>query len=247
MMRRVPADPKFAIHLFNGAAYGYDLIAKILSFGQYHRWQTALVMAAATCGVGRESVVLDVATGTAGVARQLVRDIGCHVVGVDQSKGMLSAATHRIAAGPVTTAERIHLTGASAECLPFPDRHFDGVTFTYLFRYLPDPAATMREIVRVTKPGAFIGFVEFHLPEPPWRQLWRFHTRLVLPVAGRFISQGWYDVGTFLGPSIEQFYAKWDVLKLCSTMEQVGMEGARYRLMSLGGGVVLWGRKKVDQ
>ena len=240
------ADPQFAIHLFNGASFRYDLIAEALSYGQYHRWQTALVRVAAACGIDRQALLLDVATGTAGVARQLVRDIGCRVVGIDQSKGMLNAARRYLAAEPVT-AEQINLALASAEQLPFPNRHFDGVTFTYLFRYVPNPALTMREIVRVAKPGAFIGFVEFHLPRPPWKQLWDLHTRLVLPIAGRFISRGWYEVGAFLGKSIEQFYATWDVPRLCVMMQQAGLEDVRYRLMSVGGGVVMWGRKKLDR
>ena len=245
--RGVPASPQFAIRLFNGASFRYDLVAETLSYGQYHRWQTALVRAAASCGIGQQSLVLDVATGTAGVARQLVRDTGCHVIGIDQSKGMLDGARRKLAMGSMTTAQRIDLARASAERLPFPDRHFDGVTFTYLFRYVPDPGATMREIVRVAKPGAFVGFVEFHLPRPPWKQLWDLHTRLVLPVAGRFISKGWYEVGTFLGRSIEQFYARWDAQKLRSMLEQAGLEDVHYRLMSLGGGVVMWGCKKLDR
>jgi demethylmenaquinone methyltransferase/2-methoxy-6-polyprenyl-1,4-benzoquinol methylase len=247
LVRGIPSGPQFAIHLFNGAAYGYDLVAEALSYGQYHRWQTALVRVAAACGIGRESLVLDVATGTAGVARQLVRETGCRVIGIDQSQGMLDTARRKLAAGPPATAERISLLRASAEHLPFPERHFDGVTFTYLFRYVPDPAATLSEIVRTARPGAFVGFVEFHIPRPPWKQLWHLHTRLALPVAGRIISKGWYVVGTFLGPSIEQFYATWDVRKLCSMMERVGLEDVRYQLMSLGGGVVMWGRRKLDR
>lgn len=241
------ANPQFAIHLFNGASFRYDLVAETLSYGQYHRWQTTLVRAAATCGIGPQSLMLDVATGTAGVARQLVRDTGCRVVGIDQSKGMLDGARRKLAAEPATTAERIDLVHASAEQLPFPDRYYDGVTFTYLFRYVPDPVATMREIVRVARPGAFVGFVEFHLPRPPWKQLWNLHTRLVLPIAGHFISKGWYEVGAFLGPSIEQFYARWDAQKLCTMLEQAGLGDVQYRLMSLGGGVVMWGRRKLDR
>jgi demethylmenaquinone methyltransferase / 2-methoxy-6-polyprenyl-1,4-benzoquinol methylase len=246
-MEGASASPQFAIHLFNGASFRYDLVAEILSYGQYHRWQTTLVRAAANCGIGRQALVLDVATGTAGVARQLVQDTGCRVIGIDQSQGMLDAARRKLATGPATTLEQVGLARASAEQLPFPDRRYDGVTFTYLFRYVPDPAITMREIVRVAKPGAFVGFVEFHVPRPPWKQLWDLHTRLVLPIAGRFISKGWYEVGTFLGQSIEQFYGTWSVPKLCTMLEQAGLEGVRYRLMSLGGGVVMWGRKKLDR
>lgn len=63
----------------------------------------------------------------------------------------------------------------------------------------------------------------------------------------RFISKGWDEVGAFLAPSIEQFYARWDAQKLCTIIEQAGLEDVRYRLMSLDGGVVMWGRKKLDR
>jgi demethylmenaquinone methyltransferase/2-methoxy-6-polyprenyl-1,4-benzoquinol methylase len=101
----------------------------------------------------------------------------------------------------------------------------------------------MRELVRVARPGAFIGYIEFHLPPSPWRQLWYIHTRAVLPIAGRLISNGWYEVGKFLGPSIERLYKRWDVSSLTAMLESAGMEQVEYRVMSLGGGLVMWGRK----
>lgn len=234
---------QFAVDLFNDAAYGYDAIAQALSYGQYRRWQNALIRAALAHGVGADSLTLDVATGTAGVARQLVHDSSCRVIGLDQSPQMLASARKKIASMP-HIADRIQLVDGSANNLPFPDNRFDAVTFTYLFRYVDDPAQTMRELVRVARPGAFIGYIEFHLPPPPWRQLWYIHTRAVLPIAGRLISNGWYEVGKFLGPSIERLYKRWDVSSLTAMLESAGMEKVEHRVMSLGGGLVMWGRKR---
>src|SRR5439155_5447179 len=71
----------------------YDRYARLLSFGQDPRWRRFLV---SRLPVGREDVVLDVATGTAAVALELVRQKGCSVVGVDQSPEMLAEGRRRL-------------------------------------------------------------------------------------------------------------------------------------------------------
>jgi demethylmenaquinone methyltransferase/2-methoxy-6-polyprenyl-1,4-benzoquinol methylase len=239
------AGSQFAVKLFNQAAPGYDTIAQILSYGQYLRWQRALIEAAIQHGIDAQSTVLDAATGTAGVARQLARTTNCRILGLDQSPGMLRAGQHKLAVAHAVLLGRIQLVQGSALQLPFPDNSFDVVLFTYLFRYV-DPALAMREFVRVARPGSLIGFIEFHIPSPPWRQLWNLHTRVVLPITGWIISRGWHQVGRFLGPSIERFYATWSIPKLYNLLEEVGLRDVEHRLMSLGGGLVMWGVKGKD-
>ena len=82
------------------------------------------------------------ATGTAAVAIELVRQRGCRVVGLDQSSEMLSTARDRVQQAGLT--ERIQLVEGSADELPFPDRSFDALTFTYLVRYVEDPRGDAR-------------------------------------------------------------------------------------------------------
>ena len=96
----------------------------------------------------------------------------------------------------------------SADQLPFEDGSFDGLTFTYLLRYVEEPAATLRELARVVKPGGTIAALEFGLPRGLWRPLWELYVRVGLPVAGRLISPGWHEVGAFLGPSIRELHAR---------------------------------------
>ncbi len=129
----------------------YDRYAALLSFGQDPRWRRFLV---SRVEAGAGDRVLDVATGTAAVALELVRQKGCAVVGVDQSAGMLESARRRVDG-------RVELVQASAEALPFADAEFDALTFTYLLRYVDDPAATLRELVRVVRPGGTVAALEF--------------------------------------------------------------------------------------
>jgi demethylmenaquinone methyltransferase/2-methoxy-6-polyprenyl-1,4-benzoquinol methylase len=212
----------------------YDRFAALLSLGQDPRWRRFLV---SRIDAGPGDTVLDVATGTGAVIRELQRQKGCKVVGVDQSPEMLAEARRRH--GPA-----LELVQASAEQLPFADASFDALTFTYLLRYVDDPAATLRELVRVVRPGGSIASLEFGLPRGLWRPLWEVYVRAVLPAAGRLISPGWTRVGDFLGGSIRHFYAVWPEERLVRAWRDAGVEDVRLRRMSLGGGVVIWGRRK---
>jgi demethylmenaquinone methyltransferase/2-methoxy-6-polyprenyl-1,4-benzoquinol methylase len=230
-----------ALALFAGLPRRYDLLSALLSFGQDGRWRRAMVGAVQA---GRDDRVLDVATGTGLVARELVRRYGCSVVGVDQSTEMLAGARRRLAREPAL-ARRIELVQGEAERLPFANRQFDHLTFTYLIRYVDDPGATLAELARVVRPGGRIASLEFGLPDPPlWRTLWRLYTRAGLPVAGRLFGRGWYEVGRFLGPSIEELYERLPLERQAELWREAGISLVRQRRMSVGGGVVTWGLRE---
>jgi demethylmenaquinone methyltransferase/2-methoxy-6-polyprenyl-1,4-benzoquinol methylase len=206
----------------------------ILSFGQDPRWRRALV-AAIDPRPGQR--VLDVATGTGLVASALARR-GAAVLGLDQSEEMLAVPRRRL-------GDRVTFVRGEAEQLPFADAEFDALTFTYLLRYVDDRAATMRELARVVKPGGRIGMVEFGVPgSPPLRALWRIHTRVGLPLIGRLVSRAWFEVGRFLGPSIEQLHAREPDLR--ALWRAAGIEGVQAQRLSFGAGLVMWGVRSVD-
>jgi len=179
--------------------------------------------------------VLDVATGTGLVAEQLLAR-GHRVTGLDQSPDMLAMAERRFGG-------RVELVEASATAIPFPDASFDHLTFTYLLRYVDDPAATLVELARVVRPGGTIANLEFCLPRGVWRPLWDLYVDLALPALGRLASRGWYDVGRFLGPSIRGFYEQWPLERQLELWRDAGIAGIRARRMSLGGGVVIAGTR----
>jgi demethylmenaquinone methyltransferase / 2-methoxy-6-polyprenyl-1,4-benzoquinol methylase len=225
-----PDDPK---RIFTGIEASYDRVASVLSLGQDPRWRRALVDA---IDAGPTDRVLDVATGTGMVAQALHDRYGCAVVGLDQSEDMLRLARSRDGVYDTIVEGR-------AEHLPFADAAFDHLTFTYLLRYVEDPAATMRELVRVVKPGGRVAMVEFGLPRGFWRPLWWLYTRAALPVAGRLVSGKWSAVGAFLGPSIERFYARHPLATVERYWREAGLDDVHTRRMSVGGGVVMWATK----
>src|SRR5207249_3537029 len=82
--------------------------------------------------------------------------------------------------------------------LPFAAAGFAALTFTYLLRYVDDPAATMQELVRVVTPGGVIASREFHVPGTRWaRAAWRPYTRYVMPLVGSVVSPAWASTARF--------------------------------------------------
>jgi len=235
------ADNEFAVKLFRRLPPRYDLLAEVLSFGQNARWRDELVKHVAGAEPRR---VLDVATGTAGVAIAIARSTSAHVTGVDVSEEMLAFGRGRVARAAM--GSRIDLQFARAESLPFADGAFDAISFTYVLRYVSDPAATIAELARSLRPGGVMAGLDFYVPPSPLaRALWWLYTRAVLPVAG-FVLDGrpWWDVGRFLGPNISAHYCRWPLERLLEAWDAAGMEGVEYRQMSLGGGIVMWGTKR---
>ena len=236
-----PGQPnRFAQELFTGLPARYDLLAELLSFGQNGRWRRAMVDRVVPANPGR---ILDVATGTAGVALQLARRSSGQIVGIDLTEPMLRRGQENVARAGV--GDRVRLVAGRAEGLPFPDGTFDGLTFTYLLRYVADPAATLRELARVVKPGAPMASLEFHVPPQRfWRAWWWLYTRGVLPVAGGLAGRSWFEVGRFLGPSISGHYRRYPLSWTVGAWQEAGLVDVGARVMSLGGGLVMWGRKR---
>jgi len=226
---------RHAVELFAPLGPTYDRYANLLSFGQDPRWRRFLVSRIET---GSEDTVLDVAAGTAAVAIEVARRTGSKVVGLDQSADMLAEGRRRVAGAGL--AGRIELVEGTAERLPFEDSSFDALTFTYLLRYVDDPRTTMCELARVVRPGGTIAMLEFGLPGGLARPAWELWVRIGLPGVGALISPGWREVGSFLGPSIRDFHRNHDVPVLWRSAE---IQDVRSRRLSLGGGLVVWGRK----
>jgi demethylmenaquinone methyltransferase/2-methoxy-6-polyprenyl-1,4-benzoquinol methylase len=238
--REPPADPNlFARELFTGLPKRYDLLEAILSLGQNGRWRRAMVDHVVPAA---PALALDVATGTAGVALQLADRTPGRVVGVDLTEAMLQRGRENVARD--RAASRVQLVAGRAEQLPFPDEAFDALTFTYLLRYVADPGATLVELARVLKPGAPVASLEFHVPPSRfWRAWWWLYTRGVLPAAGGLAGRSWFRVGRFLGPNISEHYRRYPTSSTVAMWRDAGLVDVELRLMSLGGGVVMWGRK----
>jgi demethylmenaquinone methyltransferase / 2-methoxy-6-polyprenyl-1,4-benzoquinol methylase len=236
----MPDPNRVAQELFDGLPDRYDRLAEVLSLGQNRRWRRAMCDRVVA---SRPACLLDVASGTAGVAIQLASRIPAHVIGIDLTEPMLRRG--RANAATAGLIARISLAASQAEQLPFKDATFDGLTFSYLLRYVADPQATLEELVRVVKPGAVVASLEFLVPPNRfWRAWWYLYTRLVLPAAG-WVTGGreWWGVGRFLGPSISNHYRTYPLSWHVEAWEKAGLVDVGVRIMSLGGGLVMWGTR----
>ena len=234
---------RFAQQLFTPLPQRYDRLAEVLSMGQNGRWRRAMIDHIAPAAPER---VLDVASGTAGVALQLAERTTSTIVGVDLTLEMLAQGRANVA--DAGQERRVQLVAGRAEQLPFPDQTFDALTFTYLLRYVDDPLATLGELARVVKPGGSVASLEFFLPPNPfWRFMWWLYTRLVLPVGGAITGgREWFRVGRFLGPNISGHYRRYPLAWTEEAWRQAGFENVGVRIMSLGGGLVMWGTRRDD-
>jgi demethylmenaquinone methyltransferase/2-methoxy-6-polyprenyl-1,4-benzoquinol methylase len=242
-MPRTTGSPgnQVAREVFRGLPPRYDRLAWLLSFGQDRRWRRCVVDRVAA---GQPRRVLDVATGPAGVALAVAGRTDATVVGVDLNEPMLRRGRRNVQAADRTGT--VVLVAGRAEQLPFRDECYDAICFSYLLRYVDEPAAAIAEMARCLRPGGTMASLEFFVPPAAgWRAAWRVYVTTVLPLAGWMAGGSpWWRVGRFLSGSIPDHYRRYPLDWHVGAWEQAGLRDVGWQLMSLGGGLVMWGTKR---
>jgi demethylmenaquinone methyltransferase / 2-methoxy-6-polyprenyl-1,4-benzoquinol methylase len=189
--------------MFDRIAHRYDLLNRILSFGQDQRWRRRTVQSLALNGQPAGARVLDIATGTADLAILTAqRHPNVRVDGLDPSERMLERGRTKVRSAGL--GDRVRLVTGDAESLPYPDATFDGVTIAFGIRNVPDRARGLREMARVARPGGRVAVLE--LSEPgggPLGRVARFHVHTVVPRIGALLA-GQREYG-YLQSSIAAF------------------------------------------
>ncbi|HET9960240.1 MAG TPA: bifunctional demethylmenaquinone methyltransferase/2-methoxy-6-polyprenyl-1,4-benzoquinol methylase UbiE [Polyangiaceae bacterium] len=171
--------------MFDAIAGRYDLLNRVLSFGMDQSWRRKTARA---LNLGSKARVLDLATGTADLALQVVREApDCHVVGLDPSINMLEVGRRKVA--ELGLSGSIELLEGDAQQLPFGDAEFDGVCIAFGIRNVPDRSRALREMARVTRPNGRIAILELSEPEGGLLgAIARFHVHSVVPHLGALLS-----------------------------------------------------------
>lgn len=222
--------------MFNDIAHRYDLLNHLLSFGIHKLWRKRLVNNAL---LNNPAIVLDVATGTAGVAIDLAKNNkNVSVVGVDIAENMLAHGL--LKAQKLGLEKRISMSKASAEDLPYSDNYFNACTVAYGVRNFSNPLKGLQEIFRVTIPGGEIHVLEFVNPRNQlMRWIYGFYFRRILPFFGRIIS-GHKGAYSYLPQSVKHFVEREEFVNLLGS---AGFVDAHYSIQSFGIAAIYKARK----
>lgn len=214
---------EYVRRMFDRIAGRYDLMNRLMTFGQDKGWRRYVVQQAALPIGGR---LLDVATGTGDIAFEALRQMpDVEVVGADFAPEMMRIGQQR------PGGDRITWANADALNLPFPDASFDAVTSGYLMRNVIDVPAAFREQMRVVKPGGRI--VTLDTSPPPdniLRPFILFHLKVIIPALGQLIA-GDDSAYTYLPESTQAFKTPEE---LAAIMREVGLVNVRYRRFMFG-------------
>jgi len=235
--------------LFNRVAEHYDLLNTLLSFGTDKSWRRRLAEE-----IRSSNLVLDIATGTAEVAIEVVkRWNGCFAIGIDPSKQMLDLAHTKLETAGVK--KKIDLVEGVAESLPFKDGTYDAITIAFGIRNTVDPLTSLKEMNRVLKPGGRVGILEFAVPLKPggrvgilefavprnrlFATLYMSYIRNMFPFLGSFFGKR--NEYKYLVDSIPMFPQRESFIKL---MEEAGFTVKKPIELTMGTVIIYVGVKE---
>jgi demethylmenaquinone methyltransferase/2-methoxy-6-polyprenyl-1,4-benzoquinol methylase len=212
---------------------GYDRVNSVMTFGMDRRWRRATVAAVAPA----DALALDVATGTAELAIELVRQGARTVVGVDFVSEMIAAGRAKTARQGL--ANQIRFAAGDALALPFADDTFDAVVNGFLLRNLTDLPGAVREFHRVLKPGGRLACLDVTHPPGALRPLSLAYFNRIVPLIGGTLS-GDFAAYRYLPQSLGELP---DAESLARMMSAAGFSAAGYQLLNFGLIAIHSGRK----
>ncbi|MEQ6340569.1 MAG: bifunctional demethylmenaquinone methyltransferase/2-methoxy-6-polyprenyl-1,4-benzoquinol methylase UbiE [Gammaproteobacteria bacterium] len=230
--QRVPVTEKArkVAGVFDSVASKYDVMNDVMSFGIHRLWKRfAIEMSNVRAG----QHVLDLASGTGDLAAQFARKVGPagYVVSSDINANMLNTGRARLMDQGVVG--NVRYVQANAECLPFPDNHFDCVTIAFGLRNVTDKDAALRSMCRVLRPGGRLLVLEFSSPVVPGlKSVYDTYSFKLLPLMGKMIA-GDAESYRYLAESIRMHP---DQESLKGMMQHAGFERCEY--FNLAGGIV---------
>lgn len=216
--------------VFDSVANKYDVMNDVMSLGIHRLWKRFTIDQS---GVRSGQRVLDLAGGTGDLAARFSRMVGAEgeVVLADINGAMLRQGRARLLDQGING--NVRYVQANAECLPFPDHHFDCITMAFGLRNVTDKQAALASMYRILKPGGRLLVLEFSkVTVPGLKPLYDFYSFQVLPRMGRLIANDEASY-RYLAESI-RMHPDQETLK--GMMEQAGFEDCGY--FNLSGGIV---------
>ncbi len=221
--------------MFDNISRNYDFLNHFLSMGIDKGWRRKAINLLKPL---QPKTILDVATGTGDFALMALNLKPEKIIGIDISAGMLEVGKKKIMARGLTN--KVELLKGDSESIPFHDNKFDAVTVAFGVRNFENLEKGLREIFRVLRPGAMVVVLEFSKPRNfPFRQLYSFYFKIVLPKIGRIISKD-KSAYTYLPASVEAFP---DGRDFTTILEKIGFKNTTCRTLTFGISSIYTGRK----
>lgn len=179
--------------LFGTIARRYDLANHLLSGGLDFLWRRR---AAKIVRTWAPSTILDLATGSGDLALALAKACpAAEITAADFCQPMLDEARRKGVK---------NLVQADGMNMPFPDASFDVLTIAFGLRNMESWPLALAEMARVLRPGGHLLVLDFSVPPPPFRGLYRFYLHRILPHLATLLT-GEKTAYEYLGDSIETF------------------------------------------
>ena len=171
--------------MFDAISKNYDGLNRVISFGIDVKWRKKVV---AIVGENNPKQILDIATGTGDLAIMMATLNPERIVGLDISAGMLEVGKQKIS--KANLSDKIEMLVGDSENMPFEDNTFDAITVAFGVRNFANLDKGLTEIKRVLKPNGKLVILETSVPTKfPYKQGYRFHTSVILPVVGKLFSK----------------------------------------------------------
>lgn len=171
--------------MFDTISGKYDGLNRVISFGIDVKWRKKVIQLVAETN---PDSILDIATGTGDLIINFANSGASQLVGLDISEGMLSVGREKIKAKGLV--DHIQMIQADSEAMPFDDCSFDAITVAFGVRNFETLEKGLGEIYRVLKPGGIFVILETSVPtKTPFKQGYKFHSNVILPMVGRLFSK----------------------------------------------------------
>lgn len=225
--------------MFNAIAHRYDFLNHFLSGGIDIYWRRKAI---AKLDVDENALVLDLASGTADLAIETVRQKRCKVMATDIALRMLVFAKEKLRRKNLES--RMALVNGDGESLPFRENDFDAVTIAFGIRNMGTISQALAEMLRILNEGGQAVILEFSLPvNRVFRTAYLFYFKNILPLIGKLVSKD-EQAYSYLPASVEKFP---EIAEFTSWMKQAGFRDVEYWKLLNGVAVIYKGVKISNQ
>ena len=215
---------KLVNRVFSEVYEKYDFMNDVMSLGIHRIWKKNMID---WMRPQKDTSLLDVASGTGDLAKKFLErtNNNCNIVCVEPNKDMIKIGEKKL-----RDYKNVKWKLASAEKLPFKDNTFDFYTISYGIRNVSNINQTLKEALRVLKPGGRFMCLEFSKIENELlNQLYKQYSKTI-PLIGKLIVGNSMPY-EYLINSIDKFHSQKELAKL---MKKSGFSNIEYRNLSSG-------------